>query len=110
MNPLTLGRMTGVAAALAGLVTLTACTDPGAADPVVRGERIHLECLPCHGTDLYVTPQRKIKSLPALRTEVARWGDYYDPALSEQDIDDVTAYLNTTFYKFQENQTDDEKH
>jgi hypothetical protein len=31
---------------------------------------------------------------------VARWGDYYNPALTERDIDDVTAYLNTHFYKF----------
>lgn len=110
MNPLTIRRMTGLVAGLAGLVTLVACTDPGAADPVVRGERIHVVCLSCHGTDLYVTPQRNIKSLPALRKEVARWGDYYDPALSEQNIDDITAYLNTTFYKFQENPSASEQH
>jgi mono/diheme cytochrome c family protein len=86
--------------ALAGLVTAAGCTDPGEADPVVRGERIHAVCLPCHGISVYTSPQREIKSLPALREEVARWGDYYDPALSEQDIDDVTTYLNTNFYKF----------
>jgi len=92
--------ITGLIVTLVGLVTLTACSDPGQIDPVVRGERIHKVCLPCHGTSLYVSSQREIKSLPALRQEVARWGDYYNPALSEQDIDDVTAYLNATFYKF----------
>jgi cytochrome c553 len=75
------------------------CADTGRGDPA-RGEQIHAVCLPCHGTSLYSSPQRKIRSLPALRQEVARWGDYYNPALSEQDIDDVTAYLNTQFYKF----------
>ena len=45
-------------------------------------------------------PQRKIDSLPALRKEVERWGDYYNPALSPQEIDDLVAYLDTQFYKF----------
>jgi len=100
MNVLTIRRVAGLIVALLGLVTLAACTDPGQSDPVVRGERVHNVCLPCHNTSLYVSPQREIKSLPELRQEVARWGDYYNPALSEQDIDDVTAYLNANFYKF----------
>ena len=86
--------------ALVCIVTFTACTDSSVDDPVVRGEEIHKVCMPCHGTTLYVSPQRKITSFPELREEVARWGDYYDPALTQQDIDDVTAYLNTRFYKF----------
>jgi len=80
-------------------VAATGCTATVKGDPV-RGETIHAVCLACHATSLYIVPQRKIKSLPALRQEVARWGDYYNPALSEQDVDDVTAYLNTHFYKF----------
>jgi mono/diheme cytochrome c family protein len=91
------------ATALAALLTLglaaAGCSVAGTGDPL-RGEQLHAVCLPCHGTSLYTSPQRKIKSLPALHQEVARWGDYYNPALTEQDIDDVTAYLNTHFYKF----------
>ena len=83
-----------------GCVTLTACTDSSQDDPVARGAEIHKVCLPCHGTTLYVSAQRKITSLPALREEVARWGDYYNPALTQQEIDDVTAYLNAKFYNF----------
>jgi mono/diheme cytochrome c family protein len=86
--------------ALLGFVTLAACSDSSQDDPVARGKEIHKVCLPCHNTTLYVSPQREITSLPELRQEVARWGDYYDPALSQQDIDDVTAYLNAKFYKF----------
>jgi cytochrome c553 len=98
MNALTIRSATALFVAMVSLVTVTACTESGQANPVVRGEQIHKVCLPCHNTTLYVSPQRKIKSLPALR--VARWGDYYNPALSEQDIEDVTAYLNATFYQF----------
>lgn len=86
-------------ASLLALGAVAGCTEPARGD-ATRGEQIHAVCLSCHGTGLYTSSQRKIKSLPALRQEVARWGDYYNPALSEQDIDDVTAYLNTQFYKF----------
>lgn len=72
---------------------------PTTGDPV-RGEKVHTVCLDCHGTGVYASPERKIKSLKALRKEVARWGDYYSPALSEQDNEDVVVYLNTQFYKF----------
>lgn len=70
-----------------------------AGDPV-RGERLHEVCLDCHGTGLYQSPERKIQSRQALRAEVVRWGDYYNPALSEQDVADLTAYLERDFYKF----------
>ena len=89
-----------VIALLSFVILTSACTDSSQDDPVARGEEIHKVCLPCHNTTLYVSPQREITSLLELRQEVARWGDYYDPALSEQDIDDVTAYLNAKFYKF----------
>ena len=79
---------------------ISACSKSEQDDPVVRGEEIHKICLPCHNTTLYVSAEREIQSLPELRDEVARWGDYYNPALSEQDIEDVTAYLNAKFYNF----------
>lgn len=68
-------------------------------DPA-RGEKVHEVCLDCHGTGVYSSSQRKIKSLSFLRKEVARWGDYYNPALSKQDVADVVSYLNTRFYRF----------
>lgn len=91
--------MAGLVALLTLGIVATGCSGSGQGDPV-RGEAIHKVCLECHGTNLYVLPERKIKSLTALRKEVARWGDYYNPALSEQDVDDVTVYLNTQFYRF----------
>ncbi|MBI4996955.1 MAG: hypothetical protein HZA64_12710 [Rhodocyclales bacterium] len=89
------------AAALAGLLALAACGDApaGKGDPV-RGAQLHEICLDCHGTGPYISTERKIKSRDALRKEVVRWGDYYNPALSEQDVDDLVAYLDQDFYKF----------
>lgn len=81
------------------VVVVTACSEAPKGD-AVRGEQIHAACLDCHGTGLYVKSDRKVKSLEVLRKETLRWGDYYNPALSPQDVDDVVAYLNRDFYKF----------
>lgn len=89
---------------VAVVILLAGCSSsssnpPTTGDPV-RGEKVHAVCLDCHGTGVYASPERKVKSLKALRQEVARWGDYYSPALSEQDNADVVVYLNAQFYKF----------
>jgi hypothetical protein len=79
---------------------LAACSGAGGptkGDPV-RGELLHRDCLSCHGTELYVPPQRKIATLAALHDEVERWNDSYNPKMTEREVDDVVAYLNASFY------------
>lgn len=90
----------GLVAILVLSAGCSASSPTGPTGDPVRGEKVHAVCLDCHGTGVYASAERKIKSLPALRKEVARWGDYYDPALSAQDSEDVVVYLNTHFYKF----------
>ncbi|MGE5795081.1 MAG: c-type cytochrome [Bacteroidota bacterium] len=72
-----------------------------AGDPE-KGQALHRVCEQCHGTGPYQPGKAKVKSLAALRREVARWGDYYNPALSKRDVDDLVAYLNRDFYRFPE--------
>lgn len=67
-----------------------------------RGAKLHEQCLQCHGTALYAPEKRKIKTLKALRKEVERWGDCYNPAMNKQEIEDLVAWLNANFYKFPE--------
>lgn len=81
-------------------LAIAACSDAASKGDPARGAQLHDICLDCHGTGPYTSPERKIKSRDALRREVARYGDYYHPALSEQDIDDLVAYLERDFYKF----------
>jgi mono/diheme cytochrome c family protein len=86
---------------LAALATmLAACDGEPVKGDAARGAELHKICLDCHGTELYARPDRKVKSKDGLRKELLRWGDYYNPALTEQDIDDLYAYLNKDFYKF----------
>ncbi len=70
-----------------------------AGDPV-RGEKLHADCLGCHGTALYVPTRAKIKTPAALKKEVERWNDRMNPKFSKQEIEDLVAYLNRDFYKF----------
>jgi mono/diheme cytochrome c family protein len=100
-----------------------------AGDPV-RGASLHRACFSCHGIERYVAPvthamatftdsvlrasglsdlppaeptrfKGSIKSLAALRDGVTRRNDYLSPKMTPQEIEDVVAYLNTTYYKFQ---------
>ncbi len=71
-----------------------------AAGDAARGEQIHQSCLSCHGTELYVPPRAKVKSLSALGREVQKWNDRYNPKFSKQEVDDLVAYLNRDFYRF----------
>jgi hypothetical protein len=43
---------------------------------------------------------RKLGSLAALRREVVRWSDYYNPKLTKTEVEDLVAYLNRDFYRF----------
>lgn len=97
-------------------------------DPA-RGAKVHSVCFSCHGIERYVAPvthaaasfidsvlrasglsdippaaptrfKGKIRSMAALREAVRGRNDYLNPKMTPQDIEDVVAYLNATYYKF----------
>lgn len=78
---------------------LLAAPAAAAGDPA-RGEQLHRDCLGCHGTELYVPPRAKVKSLSALKREIEKWNDRMNPKFTRQEIEDLVAWLNATFYKF----------
>jgi mono/diheme cytochrome c family protein len=101
---------------------------PLVGDPV-RGAALHRACFGCHGVERYVAPvtyaaasfidsvlrasglsdlpsveptrfRGKIRSLSALREGVNRRNDYLNPKMTPQEIEDIVAYLNVTYYNF----------
>ena len=101
---------------------------PLVGDPA-RGASLHRVCFSCHGVENYVAPvtfaaasfidsvlrasglsdlppaeptrfKGKIESLSALRNKVIRRNEYLNPKMTPQEIEDVVAYLNATYYKF----------
>jgi mono/diheme cytochrome c family protein len=89
------------AIAIVAVIAGFSCKPAIAAGDPVRGAALHEACLGCHGTELYVPPKAKIKTLTALKKEVNRWNDRYNPKFSKQEIEDLVAYLNRDFYKFE---------
>jgi mono/diheme cytochrome c family protein len=97
-------------------------------DPV-RGAQIHTACFSCHGVERYVAPvthlaatfidsvlrasglsdlppaepksfKGRARSIGDLRAGVMRRNDFLNPKMTPQEIEDVVAYLNATYYKF----------
>lgn len=92
--------MKRVACCFAACVALAApVVAPAAGDPV-KGGKLHEDCLGCHGTELYVPPRAKVKSLAALKRETEKWNDRMNPKFTRQEIEDLVAWLNANFYKF----------
>jgi len=83
----------------AGAALLLAAPAGAAGDPA-RGAKLHEDCLGCHGTELYVPPRAKVKTLSALKKETEKWNDRMNPKFTRQEIEDLVAWLNATFYKF----------
>jgi len=101
---------------------------PLVGDPA-RGAVLHRACFSCHGIERYVAPvtyaaasfidsvlrasglsdlppaeptrfRGRIKSLAALREGVNRRNDFLNPKMTSQEIEDIVAYLNVTYYNF----------
>lgn len=89
-----------VAALLAAVVELGLASAAAAAGDPVKGAKLHDDCLGCHGTELYVPPRAKVKTLPALKKETEKWNDRMNPKFTKQEVENLVAYLNRDFYRF----------
>lgn len=94
-----------------------------------RGAVLHRACFSCHGIERYTAPvthamasfmdsvlrasglsdlppseparfKGRVRSLAQLRENVMRRNDYLNPKMTPQEIEDIVAYLNQTYYKF----------
>jgi cytochrome c len=97
-------------------------------DPA-RGAKLHQGCFGCHGIERYTAPvtratagffdsllrasglsdlppeepkrfKGRITSLDVLRDAVLRRNDLLSPKMTPQEVEDVVAFLNVTYYRF----------
>ena len=83
------------------LITLTLLNFPVQAFNVENGKVLHNEnCLRCHDESKYMSGDRKVKDYQQLRARVSQCELMAELAWFDEEIDDVTAYLDSAFYKF----------
>jgi mono/diheme cytochrome c family protein len=79
---------------------LTASNTLLAAD-INNGKQLQQKnCMSCHDDGMYSRADRRVNSLSGLRTQVQRCESTLGLKWFDEEIDDVTAYLNKTFYQF----------
>ncbi len=117
-----------IRAEYAGATEKNAAARPLTGNPE-RGANLHRGCFGCHGIERYTAPvtratatffdsvlrasglsdlppseptrfKGRITSVDALRDAVSRRNDLLSPKMTPQEIEDVVAYLNATYYKF----------
>lgn len=72
------------------------------APSVANGQRLFNEsrCLECHGVDIFTSKDRKVKDLAGLESKVRKCDANLSTNWFDDQILDVVAYLNSTYYKF----------
>ncbi len=71
------------------------------AEDISLGKELHQEyCLECHNSELYERADRTVKTLKHLRSQVLFCAVNNDVEWFDEEIDDVTAYLNAFYYLF----------
>ena len=57
------------------------------------------KCNQCHTTSVFTRPDRKVNTLDALEAQVRRCDSNLNTNWFDDEIHDVTAYLNQQYYK-----------
>ena len=73
-----------------------------------NGKALHDEnCTSCHiqmtggdGSALYTRKDRKMKSMDSLKTQILRCASAKNLSWFDEEVNDVAAYLNATYYEF----------
>lgn len=85
-----------------GLMAIAFCLAPGYAvgADLDRGRTLHeTHCRMCHDSVAYIRDKKIASTYEDVRAQVVRWQANSSLHWSEEDIDNVTAYLAKTYYK-----------
>jgi mono/diheme cytochrome c family protein len=80
---------------------LLAAATPLNAANMENGAELHAaNCTSCHNDAVYKRKDRRVTSMAGLKKQVQRCELSLGLKWFEEDIDDVTAYLNSNYYNF----------
>ena len=75
---------------------------PAAAADLENGDDLHFEhCTGCHDDSVYTREDRNVRSFERLGQQVRFCKDTIGLTWFDEDVDDVTEYLNQTYYRFE---------
>ncbi len=81
-------------------ITLALLAGQSLAD-VERGKELHdANCVKCHDSSVYTREDRFVTSRDSLKTQVQRCNVNLGTQWFDEDVNAVTDYLNTNYYKF----------
>ncbi len=84
------------------LLTLVGLTRPALAVDLENGDDLHFEhCTGCHDESVYTRENRNVRSLERLGLQVRFCKKTIGLAWFDEDVDDVVAYLNQNYYRFE---------
>lgn len=87
-------------ASVLGLLSLTQACGALAVD-ADRGRQLYEnQCQACHSNLLHSKDARKINTLTELQRRVAAWGIHAGGDWGSEEVNDVTLYLDRSFYHF----------
>ena len=94
--------MTTTRLALICAATLAALAGaPAAAQDLERGRMLHENhCRMCHDSIAYKRGDKLAKDVAQVKSQVVRWQTNTGLRLSDEDVDNITAYLAVTYYKY----------
>lgn len=82
-------------------LVLAAGAGPALAADIANGKQLQQEnCRSCHDDGMYTRENRKVTTPDGLMKQVRRCESTLGLQWFDEDINDVAAYLNESFYKF----------
>jgi hypothetical protein len=84
----------------AGLIGLWAFAPANGGD-FERGKLLYnARCVGCHDKGVHNRAARTALTIEAIKAQVRRWDRFMEGGWREEDVNDVTTYLNELYYKY----------
>ncbi len=98
-----LGKPGNLLLVLAAILAMSSFTgDAYASGDAINGKKLFdkSQCQKCHGTEVFTREERKVDNVEALEKQVRLCDSQLSVNWFDDEISDVVAYLNETYYKF----------